>query len=105
MDKQIDLNSFIERVNIVIGFADGDLSEDFKNGVEFAVDMMKSHPQADPKIRKGIWKETGEYWSEGCGMGESYGCYYACNLCGYIMRYKTPFCSNCGADMRGEQDE
>ena len=53
--------------------------------------------------RTGRWiKHT--LWSEGCGMGESYGYYYMCSECGKEVRggYKkcsNNYCPNCGAKM------
>lgn len=48
-----------------------------------------------------------DIWSEGVGMGESYGYYYECSECGCRIQgdYNKcgyNFCPNCGADMREE---
>lgn len=57
-------------------------------------------PPIEPK--QGAWIQN-DVWSEGVGMGESYGFYYECSEChkefkgGYKMCY--PFCPNCGAKM------
>lgn len=50
----------------------------------------------------------GEMWSEGIGMGESYGYYFTCSECGRRIRggYPNcgePYCSRCGS--RNEEDE
>ena len=38
-------------------------------------------------------------------MSDRYGIYFACGKCGYDReRAITNFCSNCGADMRGEDN-
>ena len=63
---------------------------------------------AHPERKRGKWIEEGR-WSEGCGMGETYGCYWRCSSCDKIMQgdyYQcgANFCPNCGADMRGEED-
>ena len=59
--------------------------------------------------KKGEWVK-GEYWTEGCGMGETYGYYYNCSLCneeiqGDYNKCRYNFCPNCGARMKGETDE
>ena len=43
-----------------------------------------------------------DYWSEGVGMGESYGYYYKCPKCGNLVRggYNEcgkKYCDKCGA--------
>lgn len=57
-----------------------------------------------PQRKKGHWIK-GKMWSEGIGMGETYGFYYACSECnfsvqgGYDVCGKN-FCEKCGADNR-----
>lgn len=53
---------------------------------------------------KGQWIKE-KMWSEGIGMGESYGFYYSCSECKEVVKgsYNNcgkNFCPNCGADMR-----
>ena len=43
-----------------------------------------------------------DYWSQGVGMGESYGYYYNCSKCGNLVRggYNEcgkKYCDECGA--------
>lgn len=52
----------------------------------------------------GTWIR-GDFWSEGCGMGEIYGYYYKCSECGAEVKgdYKKcdyNFCHNCGTIMK-----
>jgi len=52
---------------------------------------------------------NGEYWSEGCGMGETYGYYYKCSECGAEEKggYEKcgyNFCPMCGAKMEGAEE-
>lgn len=54
--------------------------------------VLDSLPTAQPERKPGRWK--------GEGMG-----YYRCSWCGEVSHPQTNFCPNCGADMRGEQDE
>ena len=65
-------------------------------------------PTVMPERNKGHWIK-GKMWSEGIGMGETYGFYYSCSECnnsvqgGYDECGKN-FCEKCGADMREPED-
>ena len=64
--------------------------------------MREDRPQGE-WIRK-------DYWSEGIGMGESYGFYYECSNCGKQQRggyYECGmnYCPNCRARLKGAADE
>lgn len=53
--------------------------------------------------KTGRWIK-GEYWSEGCGMGETYGYYYKCSECGAeekggYGKCGYNLCPKCGAKM------
>lgn len=54
-------------------------------------------PRVTPIRPKGEWE-----------MGYTFpdGAYWKCSVCNELIRVKMPmhFCSNCGADMRGEKD-
>lgn len=52
-----------------------------------------SQPSAEPK--KGKWIEHKDYP----------GLAYLCPKLSYFTTYRSNFCPNCGADMRGEQDD
>lgn len=73
-----------------------------KNGI---IDIMgvKKYILAIPSVErpKGEWIRRG-YWSEGIGMGESYGFYYECSNCGKQAQgghYECGmnYCPNCGS--------
>ncbi len=49
--------------------------------------------EAVPVVR-GTWMHDGFYWIS-----------FKCSACGKLSEFKTPFCSNCGANMRGKQNE
>ena len=60
-------------------------------------------PSADRP--RGEWIRD-KYWSRGAGMGEEYGFFYKCSLCGYEVengytRCDFNFCPSCGARMKG----
>jgi len=75
----------------------------YNAGLDEAQKVIKALPPVQPK--RGKWIERGT-WSEGEGMGETYGKYWACNQCGRKVKGDWDecgknFCDNCGADMRG----
>ena len=52
-------------------------------------------------VKHGRWIRE-DYWSQGVGMGESYGYYYKCSECGNLVRggYNEcgkKYCDKCGA--------
>lgn len=62
---------------------------------------LRELPSAEPQRIRGRWIRNGS-WSEGAGMGESYGHYWKCDQCGYIERGDWEecgcnYCSNCGS--------
>ena len=71
--------------------------------IDMNLDLM---PKVDAvPVRHGYWIKK-RYWSEGVGMGESYGYWYACSECGAetkgdYTRCDVNFCSHCGAKMKG----
>lgn len=73
----------------------------------YLIDAVATIHAADVRpVVRGRWI-CGDSWSEGCGMGESYGFYYKCSVCKDVVQggYKEcgmNYCPNCGADMRPE---
>lgn len=73
-------------------------------GIDGIVDALESLPPVEPTRIRGKWIRNGS-WSEGVGMGESYGHYWKCDQCGYTERggwdnCGRNYCSNCGSDNR-----
>ena len=67
---------------------------------------IKGVCEKEEERKTGKWIRDGS-WSEGCGMGETYGYYYKCSECGAKFKndYKKcsyNFCPHCGAIMKGE---
>lgn len=64
------------------------------------INIINALPSAE---RKGKWIKT-RYWTEGCGMGETYGYYYKCSRCEKEVKGNYPscgydYCPHCGARM------
>ena len=61
---------------------------------------LRALPSAQPEPKRGRW-----HYSDGkpARIGLSFG--VICDQCGTESEYCTNFCGECGADMRGEQDE
>ena len=79
------------------------------NPFDYLRKRINSLPPVTPKREQGKWIK-GEPWSEGYGMGETYGYYYTCSKCGNLVQgdYNAcdmKYCPNCGAEMaeRGEE--
>lgn len=56
-------------------------------------------PTIEPERKRGKWEIT--------NLG-AVGAFDSCSECKRVVKHKAPFynyCPNCGADMRGEQDE
>lgn len=78
-------------------------------GVEAAIGYVETIPSVTPERKKGKWNA---YYH---GVNENPSFTYSCNQCGYSAPYglyggsysqkKWMFCPNCGADMRGDQNE
>ena len=64
------------------------------------VDAIKALPPAQPKRIKGKWKRT--------KANRGYNAEWTCSNCGYTVYAEFcnyNYCSSCGSDMRGEDDE
>ena len=71
---------------------------------EKILEAIAELPPAQPEHIKGHWI-CDRSWSEGVGMGESYGHYWKCDKCGHLEQGDwgecgCNFCSNCGSDNR-----
>ena len=78
----------------------------YKGSIPFDTALMriKQLPPAQPERIRGHWI-CDISWSEGVGMGESYGHYWKCDKCGHLEQGDwgecgCNFCSNCGSDNR-----
>ena len=66
--------------------------------------MIESLPSAQPERKKGEWIITKTERGWNCA---EYPTEVTCSNCNYIEDYQKAldFCPNCGADMRGEENE
>lgn len=72
------------------------------NGTGTALKALKALPSAQPERKKGKWIPQDHNKTNGIASTLVY--YYPkCSVCGHCDNY-TNFCSNCGADMRGEHN-
>ena len=102
----------ISRQAVLNLFPDDNLYWDTNEGYfapHYARTLLRNLPSVQPERKVGKWIR-GKSWSEGAGMGESYGHYWKCNQCNNIVKGDWSqcgdnFCSECGADMRGETNE
>ena len=77
-------------------------------GVWASLNSIKHHVPSTGRSQ-GKWIRR-DYWSEGAGMGESYGFYYECSNCGEQQKggYSNcgmKYCPDCGARMKGADNE
>lgn len=72
-------------------FKDGFCGDAWWNST-IVLSAINETPSAQPERKTGRWK--------GEGMGD-----YRCSWCGEVSHPQTNFCPNCGADMRGGNDE
>ena len=76
---------------------------EFESGKK-VIEHLKQMPSAQLERKKGKWITTDDGWD---------GEYFVCSVCGcpWTLIEGNPedngmnFCPNCGADMRGKQDE
>lgn len=87
------LNEIITKVE-----DDDSLTNEQKGALSVAKYIIRHAPPVTPTERTGEWVRR---WHL------SPDCYqeWQCSECEYEMDGRTNYCPNCGADMRGEQDE
>lgn len=87
-----------------VAWSKGEYERGLQNQWGYDVSAIKQLPSAQPEHIRGHWI-CDRSWSEGVGMGESYGHYWKCDKCGYLEQGDwgecgCNFCSNCGSDNR-----
>ena len=87
-----------------VAWSKGEYERGLQNQCGYDVSAIKQLPSAQPEHIRGHWIRD-RSWSEGVGMGESYGHYWKCDKCGHLEQGDwgecgCNFCSNCGSDNR-----
>lgn len=103
------MNDLIDRQAAIDAIRKLESGEDFNfnNGLICAMNSVAELPPAEPERIRGRWV----YGEDELGIDG-----YQCNKCGFVVPWyyaRTSidfvkdyhFCPNCGADMRGKQDE
>ena len=62
---------------------------------------LEKLPAAQPERKKGKWNRVDNYENE----APLFQKFRLCSCCSFLTIDKYNFCPNCGADMRGEEDE
>lgn len=108
--RLIDANAFDNRVRVAGGFAEEELSDDFKDGVLAVLEMLKRQPTIEER-KTGKWVERNPQNSPDCRLIECSECWNA-YIVGYNIDYDDwingrNFCIKCGARMaqKGEDNE
>ena len=91
MSRSIDADALMNKIGKV-------LSEHLTIGVVATeiIDAVKDAPTIEPK--QGVWVN-----SEGFPITDKYSVY--CDQCGNWSEYRTDYCPNCGARMKGADNE
>ena len=88
------------KVNPVPISSDESEVKGYKDGIDLAISVIAKFPSAEPEQKKGEWIYDGI-------RGRFPAC--KCSICGHYenadwaLLQGANFCSNCGADMRGDQ--
>lgn len=101
--RLIDADAFDERVRVAGGMSEEELTEDFKDGIQAVLYMLSKQPTINPEPQRmrGKWVRTVLGSTNGYGTTVM----YQCSECECMSISKYNYCPNCGADMRGGQDE
>ena len=100
----ISRQDIIQRLEYVIAHGVPNERGKHEMTAEAMLEAVKQLPPAQPERIRGHWI-CDISWSEGVGMGESYGHYWKCDKCGHLEQGDwgecgCNFCSNCGSDNR-----
>ena len=99
-DTNVPSNDTISRQDVIelVKNSYYNLAESMEDTWAMVTDVERL-PSAQPERKKGKWEIT--------NLG-AVGTFVSCSECKRVVKHKAPFynyCPNCGADMRGEQDE
>ena len=96
--RLIDADHFLKTLNSVAEKNNSELWKKIAKTMTFMVETECIFSEvSQPKRGKWIYSD-----GEPATIGESYS--VVCTACKEWSEYCTPFCPNCGADMRGEKE-
>ena len=98
MDDLISRQAAIDAIKKINAHGNTDRA----NGLGLSENAIILLPSAEPERKTGRWIEMVDADPM---TGEPYVCGVYCSECGERIGCESNFCPNCGADMRGEQDE
>ena len=76
------------------------------NGFMFPCSLVGENPYGDEEcIFLKVQKQTVGEWIENAPEGQDIDPPYICSICGHAESTRTPFCEQCGADMRQKDSE
>lgn len=67
--------------------------------------VLTELPSAEPKRPRGKWLSHDDYCKKHGYIPSGLIAFWWCDQCEQGVDYSTNFCPNCGADMRGEENE
>ena len=97
IDKQATIDAIYEKANEELA----DANHHFLAGVHMATAVVMGMPDAQPKRKRGKWIKVNGKTAINCSA--CYHCSWSLSFEDTVKRFD--FCPNCGADMRGEQDD
>ena len=104
--RPIDADALIERMYHEAFETDSDMQRwDSGCWIRYKLfeNVLDEQPTIEPEREKGEWIPQDHNKHHGMISTTVY-CFPRCSVCGESANY-TSFCPNCGADMRGEQDD
>lgn len=106
-EKRQALNDYME-----ILLQDGKMQSRYltkieRNRIEEDINIIEDLPSAQPEPKRGKWIDkgiTGDWQYQTDGRGRSWH-EWQCDQCKDMVKKRSFYCPNCGADMRGEDNE
>ena len=108
MSRYIDADNAIERLGEYL-MTDAQIeygglaSEDIDDWKPIAIDILKGAPSIDIEPKRGEWIDMGDF--EQCSVCKGTHLKEFQSYYGKTTWIKTPYCPNCGAKMKGADDE
>lgn len=96
------LQEYIKREQAYIDIGNNtSIAVGHSNGLWEAIAQIDEEPTVEPQRKKGKWRTA---YLDHEAMGERPKVLY-CSECNQCIAYPTHYCPNCGADMRGTDND